>query len=68
VNKLLFAQVSLAGLAIVVTAAFIARVTFLNGSLFDPAVAPAFGPFAVGDLLCIVPFIVGYFWSRRKEK
>jgi len=67
-NKLLFAQVTLAGLVIVVTASFIARLTFLNGSLFDPAVAPAFGPFALGDILFIACFVVGYLWSLKKEK
>jgi hypothetical protein len=67
-NKIRFTQVTLAGLIIVITLSFIARITFLNGSLFDPSVAPGFGPFALGDILFIACFAVGYLFSMKKVK
>jgi hypothetical protein len=51
---------ALFGLVIVAIVSVIARLTFLDGSLFDPAVAPGVGPFALGDLLAIVAGIAGF--------
>ena len=66
-NKTLFLQVTIVGLIVVVVASFIARMTVLNGSLFDPTVAPGLGAFALGDLLFLACFVVGYFWARNKK-
>lgn len=61
-------QAGLVCLGLVVIASIIARFTFLNGSFFDPTVAPAFGSFAVGDVLGVVAFVGGYFISRANQK
>jgi hypothetical protein len=36
--------------------------------MFDPSVAPGLGPFAIGDLLAMGAFAVGYFWAHIKKK
>lgn len=63
-------QSGLIGLAVVVVFSVIARLTFLGGSLFDPAVAPGIGAFALGDLLAVGAFGVGYlvgWWRNRRS-
>ncbi|MEN9558416.1 MAG: hypothetical protein RL141_785 [Candidatus Parcubacteria bacterium] len=61
-------QAGLVCLGLVVIFSVIARFTFLNGSFFDPAVAPAFGPFAIGDVLGVIAYVAGYLISRAKQK
>lgn len=61
-------QAGLIGLCIVVVLNFVARFTFLDGSLFDPAIAPGVGPLAIGDLLAIGAFAIGYFVSYLKQR
>ena len=61
-------QAGLVCLGLVVIISVIARFTFRGGSFFDPAVAPAFGPFAIGDVLGVVAFVGGYLISRAKQK
>lgn len=61
-------QAGLVCLGLVVIASVIARFTFLSGSFFDPSVAPAFGPFAIGDVLGVVAFVGGYLISRANQK
>jgi hypothetical protein len=61
-------QAGLIGVFIVVVVSFVARFAFLGGSMFDPSVAPGVGPLALGDLLVIGAFAVGYFWVRMKKQ
>jgi hypothetical protein len=60
-------QAGLIGVFAVVVVSFIARFTVLDGSMFDPSVAPGLGPLALGDLLAIAAFAGGYFWARMKR-
>lgn len=61
-------QAGLIGVFVVVVLSFIARFTFLDGSMFDPSVAPGLGPLALGDLLALGAFAVGFFWARLKKQ
>ena len=61
-------QAGLVCLGLVVIISVIARFTFLSGSFFDPAVAPAFGPFAISDVFGVVAFVGGYLISRANQK
>jgi hypothetical protein len=61
-------QAGLIGLAAVVIFSVIARLTFLEGSLFDPAVAPGLGPLALGDLLAVAAFAAGFFVSALSRQ
>lgn len=57
-------QAGLLGVFIVVIISVVARLTVLDGSLFDPAVAPGIGRLALGDMLTIAAFTGGYLWAR----
>ena len=61
-------QAGLMGVFIVVLLNFIGRFSFLDGSLFDPITAPGVGPLALGDLLVIGAFAIGYFASYLKQR
>jgi hypothetical protein len=61
-------QAGLVGLLIVVAISFVARLTFLDGSLFSPDAAPGIGPLALGDLLAIAAFAVGYIIGELKRR
>jgi hypothetical protein len=58
----------LVGLGVVVLFSLVARLTFLGGSLFDPAVAPGLGPFALGDLLAVAAFAGGFLLFRMRQR
>lgn len=61
-------QAALIGAFLVVLFSFVARFTFLGGSLFDPAVAPGLGPLALGDLLLIAALAGGYLLFRMRKQ
>lgn len=58
----------LLGLFIVVVFSVLARLTFLDGSLFSPDVTPGIGPFALGDILAIGAFAIGFLAIYLKSK
>lgn len=62
-------QAGLVCLGLVLIAGFVLRFTFLNGSFFDPTIAPGIGPFALGDILGFAAFIGGYAisWTNHRK-
>jgi hypothetical protein len=54
-------------LAVFVALSVLARLTFLDGSLFDPEVAPGVAFVALGDLLAVAAFLGGYLRALTRR-